>query len=196
MVPLTPRRSVRPRAFRLVPHLCVGAATLALLTACTQSAGNGPGVASAPAATSDTEVSSPTSGADGDSGRPQLRLDTSKEEKTRLGNAWSACMHKNGVDYQSVVKDGIRVADDTDPDFGEASRKCLSKSPLPPPELSPDTNPDYMDDYREQIACLHQHGLMVEPLPDGGGYNYPPGPLPPNSRELQESCELEAFGDQ
>ncbi|MFJ8630830.1 hypothetical protein [Streptomyces sp. NPDC093568] len=202
MVPLTLGRSARrPQAFRLLSSLCLGATALALLTACSQSDGTGPGVVSVPAATSDAtsssgaEASSPTTDAVGDSGRPQLRLDTSDEERVRLSNAWSACMHKNGVDYQSVVKDGIHVPDNTDPDFAAAGRKCLSKAPLPPPELSPETNPRYLDDYREQIDCLHEHGLMVEALPDGGGYNYPAGPMPPNSRDIEDRCVLEAFGE-
>jgi hypothetical protein len=51
-----------------------------------------------------------------------------------------------------------------------------------------------MDDYRAEIACLHRHGLMVEALPDGSGWNFPAGPIPPDAPQLERSCELEAFG--
>lgn len=184
----------RSHARRAAP-LCVGAAALALLTACS-GGGSGAHVASAPPASAGAPSAATSGGssATAGSGRPQLRLDTSDEEKIRLNNIWSACMHEHGVSYQSVVKDGFRVPDDTDPDFATGKAACLSKSPLDPPELSPQTNPHYMDDFRAEIACMRAHGVNVEPMPDGSGYTFPDGWAPPNEPQLERSCQLEAFG--
>lgn len=184
---LTPGRRARWAA-----PLCTAAA-LALLTACS-GGGTGARVASAPPVSSGAPATATGSGGAADSGRPQLRLDTSDEEKIRLNNIWSACMHEHGVSYQSVVKDGFRVPDDTDPDFATGKAACLSKSPLDPPELSPQTNPHYMDDFRAEIACMRAHGVNVEPMPDGSGYTFPDGWAPPNEPQLERSCQLEAFG--
>jgi hypothetical protein len=41
--------------------------------------------------------------------------------------------------------------------------------PLSPLELSPETNPKYMDCYRETINCLNVRGLKAKPLPSGDG---------------------------
>lgn len=188
MFAFTPGRHARRAA-----SLCGGAAALAVLTACSGGAGTGERVASAPPASGASSTAASGGGTAG-SGRPQLRLDTSDEERTRLLNIWSACMHEHGVAYQSVVKDGFHVPNNSDLDFATASAACLSKSPLDPPELSPDTNPHYMDDFRAEIACLRAHGLNVKPFPEGGGYSFPDGWAPPNEAQVEHTCKMKAFG--
>ncbi|MFI6338751.1 hypothetical protein [Streptomyces sp. NPDC050535] len=133
---------------------------------------------------------------DPDAGRPQLRLDTSEEEETRLFNVWSACIHDHGVPMQAIVKDGKDVPEQSQRAYPAAAKACISKLPLGPPELDRAKNPNYMDDFRAEIACLHRAGVKVEPNADGEGYTWPSGEVNvPNLSELQKRCRIEAFSD-
>ncbi|MFK0216697.1 hypothetical protein ACIQWN_00740 [Streptomyces vinaceus] len=190
------RRRRRPAA-----ALALGTATFLLLSACggedrTEEAGvasiSGPAPTAAAAAGAGT---SGTSAAASGSQRPQLRLDTSKEEWARLMNAWSACLEQNGFhNFQDVIKDGVRFPMESDPALPAARAKCESKVPLSPPELDRNRNPHYADDWREWIACMHRRNYKVVPLPDEAGYDLPEGPLPPDSLQIENECKLEAFG--
>ncbi|MFJ6727440.1 hypothetical protein ACIQPQ_21310 [Streptomyces sp. NPDC091281] len=199
-----PRRGLSPRGGFTDPvclAVAVGAFSLALLTGCGggkdgAATGSDPDVASLSSAPANTSGSAGGTASDtGGSGRPQLRLDSSQEEKVKLSNAFNACLEKNGFHrFQKIIKDGFRVPNTEDPTYTPAANKCENLMPLPPPELDPKTNPHYMDDYRKEIACLHRHHYMVIPLADGGGWDLPEGPIPPNARELEKRCELEGFG--
>jgi len=196
-----PQTQTQPRLrIRRVPALLVPVTAVLALTALTACGGNtdsGTDVASV------TDTGTPSSGkarekqtADPDAGRPQLRLDTTEEEEARLFNVWSACVHEHGVPMQSIVKDGKNVPDQTHRAFPKASKACISKLPLDPPELDRAKNPDYMDDFRAEIACLHKAGVKVEPMADGEGYSWPSGEVNvPNLTELQKRCLIEAFSD-
>ncbi|MFS8204232.1 hypothetical protein ACLVWQ_36870 [Streptomyces sp. CWNU-52B] len=189
----------RSRTWRVPAVLVPVAALLALstLTACGEDSGSDTAVASV------SDSGSPSSGterakktADPDAGRPQLRLDTSEEEKMRLFNVWSSCIEAHGVPMQKVVKDGRHVPDNSDPGFPAAQKACIAKLPLDPPELDRAKNPHYLDDFRAQIACLHKAGVMVEAMSDGEGYSYPSGEIDvPNLQELEKHCLIEAFTD-
>ncbi|MEV1069359.1 hypothetical protein [Streptomyces sp. NPDC050263] len=172
---------------------------LAALSACGGKSDSGAAVASVDGTGTGTAVPSGTEGAKTaapDAGRPQLRLDTSQEEEARLFNVWSACIQDHGVPMQSIVKDGKQVPVNSDPAYPAASKACLPKLPLDPPELDRAKNPDYMDDFRAEIACLHEAGVKVEPMADGEGYSWPSGGVDvPNLPELQQRCLIEAFGD-
>ncbi|MCM2422632.1 hypothetical protein [Streptomyces sp. RKAG293] len=174
--------------------------TLILLTACGGTDGKTEkdvGIASidSPAASGATDKGGSGTPAASDAGRPQLRLDSSKEEVTRLWNAWAACLEQKGFHhFQDVIKDGRRVPVQEDPAYPAARQKCESKAPLGPPELDKDRNPKYADDWREWIDCMHRRKYMVIPLPNEGGYNFPDGPIPPNARQIEDECQMEAFG--
>ncbi|MGW2211915.1 hypothetical protein [Streptomyces sp. NPDC001781] len=140
---------------------------------------------------------------DSDSGRPQIRLDTTQIEEVRMYQGYLRCLKDHGVpipskgskmpeaDPGTLWFPGIDVAKERP----EAEKACLGKRPLPPPELDPKKNPDYMDDYSKWIACDNRRGLKVNPLPDGGGWNYKPGVTQPrNAEQIDNECMIEAFG--
>ncbi|MFD8386931.1 hypothetical protein ACFV2X_52080 [Streptomyces sp. NPDC059679] len=139
---------------------------------------------------------------DSDSGRPQLRLDTTDIEEIRMYQGYLRCLKDHGVplppkgskmpeaDPGTLWFPGMDVAKERP----EAEKACLGKRPLPPPELDPKKNPDYMDDYNKWIACDNRRGLKVNPLPDGGGWNYKAGVTQPrNADQIDKECMIEAF---
>lgn len=140
---------------------------------------------------------------DSESGRPQIRLDTTDVEELRMYQGYLHCLKAHGVplgsrgnkmpeaDPGSLWFPGMDVAKERP----KAEKACLAKRPLPPPELDPKKNPDYMDDYTKWIACNNRRGLKVTPLPDGGGWNYKPGVIQPrNEGQIDRECMTEAFG--
>ncbi|MFK4105119.1 hypothetical protein ACI2L1_34650 [Streptomyces sp. NPDC019531] len=141
--------------------------------------------------------------ADADSGRPQLRLDTSDEESARLWGVWGACLHDKGV--PSGKKSGSdKWMPNTTPDKYPAQYKaCQSKQPLQPPETEPDTNPHYVDDYRAYVKCLNDHGIKVHMIPDHSmgtdalawtfNKDYVQTMSEAESGKIDEKCEREAF---
>lgn len=171
------------------------AAALSLLAAC---GGDGhteskdKGVASI---TRPSVSRSPTPDASSESGRPQLRLDTSPAEQERLTGIYLNCLRDHGV--PGGYKPGSRQwYPGGSPGRNSAARKaCLPELPLQPPELNPATNPHYLDDFREYIRCLNAGGLKVKGLPDGSGWNYD-GPLTLSESEqadLDRRCTLKAY---
>ncbi|MFE5535492.1 hypothetical protein [Streptomyces sp. NPDC056492] len=198
----TPSARALRRRRRPVAAAALSTTTLLLLTACGGGDGRNKevGVASisdpAPTAAAANGAGTPgTSTPASDSQRPQLRLDTSKEEWARLMNAWTACLEQNGFhNFQDVVKDGVRFPMTSDPALPAAQAKCVSKVPLSPPELDRNRNPHYADDWREWIACMHRRDYKVIPLPNEEGYEMPDGPIPPDARRIEDECQTEAFG--
>ncbi|MER5427704.1 hypothetical protein [Streptomyces sp. NPDC002588] len=139
---------------------------------------------------------------DSESGAPQIRLDTTEVEQIRMFQGYLRCLKDHGVPISgpgnkmpeaapgTLWFPGIDVAKER-PD---AEKACHGKRPLPPPELDPKTNPDYMDDYTKWIECDNRRGLKVNPLPDGGGWNYKAGATQPrNEDQIDKECMIEAF---
>ncbi|MFE8910490.1 hypothetical protein [Streptomyces globisporus] len=139
---------------------------------------------------------------DSESGRPQIRLDTTDIEEIRMYQGYLRCLKDQGVpistkgnkmpeaDPGTLWYPGIDVAKERP----EAEKACLGKKPMNPPELDPKKNPDYMDDYYKWIECDNRRGLKVNPLPDGGGWNYKPGVTQPrNEGQIDQECMIEAF---
>ncbi|MBA5220833.1 MULTISPECIES: hypothetical protein [Streptomyces] len=138
-----------------------------------------------------------------EAGRPQLRLDTTPLEELRLYQGYLHCIKDRGVDVGRGTQKmpeadpkmlwfpGIDVAEERP----EVEKACIGKKPLTPPETDPKRNPHYMDDYNEWIACDNRKGFKVEPLPDGGGWNYAPHATPPRDADrIDQECMREAFG--
>lgn len=190
-----PRLRIRRVPALLVPATVVLA--LATLTACGQNTASGTdGASVTDTGTAPSEKARGKQNPDPDAGRPQLRLDTSEEEKTRLFNVWAACIHEHGVPTQGIVKDGRDVPDQSHRAYPAAAEACITRLPLDPPELDRTKNPHYMDDFRAEIACLHKAGVKAEPMADGEGYTWPSGEVNvPNLPELQRRCHIEAFSN-
>jgi hypothetical protein len=138
-----------------------------------------------------------------ESGRPQIRLDSTDAEELRMYQGYLRCLKDRGVD---IAPAGDKFADWADPgslgypgedvakEHPEVERACLGKKPMQPPELDPKKNPDYMNDYHEWIECNNRRGVKVDPLPDGSGWNYKPGANPPgNADQIDQECMREAF---
>ncbi|RRR84287.1 hypothetical protein [Streptomyces sp. RP5T] len=140
---------------------------------------------------------------DSDSGRPQIRLDTTQIEEIRMYQGYLRCLKDRGV---SIPSKGNKMPEadpgtlwfpgiDVAKERPEAEKACLGKKPLQPPELDPKKNSDYMDDYSKWIECDNRRGLKVNPLPDGGGWNYRAGVTQPrNADQIDKECMIEAFG--
>ncbi|WP_055587621.1 hypothetical protein [Peterkaempfera griseoplana] len=149
--------------------------------------------------------SSPDAGpADGDtSRRPQERLDDTPEERAALIHAWDQCLVDHGAHW-TTTRPGVAGAPATvaDPIPPAASSACKNKLPLMPPELDPALNPHYRDDMLANIKCLRAHGVMVHLTSDtsvnanGLSWTYDSSdtPLPPNQGQIEDKCQMEAFG--
>ncbi|MEV5531311.1 hypothetical protein [Streptomyces prunicolor] len=171
------------------------AAALSLLVACGDgdTAAKDKGVASlkSPSASAGSASASATS----ESGRPQLRLDTTDAERGRLYGIWTDCLHDHGVPAgHKPGSTAWSLAGDIRK-YPAATRACLSKRPIEPPELDPAKNPHYMDDFRKEIKCLNDGGLKVKGLADGSGWNYDgvSGLTQAQEDTLRHKCELEAY---
>ncbi|MFD9285853.1 hypothetical protein ACFWD7_53385 [Streptomyces mirabilis] len=143
--------------------------------------------------------------------RPQLRLDTSEEERSRLTDAYNACLQAHGVPMNTEraavagAKQAVpKVSEKDYPKYQAAYDACLTKLPRQPPETSPETNTHYADDYRAYVKCLQGRGMKIHLVPDtsvypdGLAWTYDDdtsGSLPEAEQtEADRACTLEAFG--
>jgi len=175
--------------------VCV-AAVLAL-TACSSPAETGGGQVATLASTAPTKASPAASTA----ARPQLRLDTSEEEANRLWEAYKKCLVKNGVktntERAGPVGAGPGLVLDDSGEPKAAYTACAGKLPQQPPELDEDKNPNYAQQWNDNVKCLRAHGLMVHVTnPGEWTYDSSDGTIPDNQAEIEDACLLEAFGGQ
>jgi hypothetical protein len=213
------RRVLRPAASAA---LCLLALTgLSALTACDAGGAKAtPGVASLPASpVSGASSSAGEPGASGASGggkapaspsasdagtaQPQERLDDTPEERQALIHAWDQCLVDHGARWTTtqagVAGRGKQVAE---PIPAPAHAACENKLPQEPPELNPSLNPHYRDDTLAEVACLRHHGVMVHLVadtsvdPHGLSWTFDSSTtkVPANESELEDQCQLAAFG--
>ncbi|WP_405975118.1 hypothetical protein OG496_45935 [Streptomyces sp. NBC_00988] len=173
------------------------AAALCLLAAC---GGGGGGTASddhgvASVAGPAAKGGSARPDADDDSGRPQLRLDTSQQERDRLTFVYFDCLRDHGVPGGHKPGSSQWFPGGSATRNAAAYKACLVKKPLQPPELDPAKNPHYLDDFRTYIRCLNDGGLKVKGLADGSGWNYDGASAltPAQQDRLDHDCELKAY---
>ncbi len=130
-----------------------------------------------------------------------MTLQMTKDEQFALLHAWQRCLMDHGV---PPARPGIpksknnSVASEADKSkYPQAYEACRSMKPIPAPELDADTNPQYMDSYSAMIECMNEKGLKVNPLPNGGGWNYAgPNALSQEQEEkIHYSCRRKAFSD-
>ena len=185
---------------------CWSAASLALLAAC---GGSGGGHSGGKGGRSDhvASIGTPSTGSGGgssatpsasssDGGRPQLRLDTSDAETTRLTEVYFACLHDHGV--PSAHKPGAGDAwfpGGSRTKYPAAYSACQSKLPLQPPQEDPAKNPHYADDFRAFITCMNDHGVKIRAVSANGDWNYDGTTTVSQSQQdtIQHTCTLKAY---
>ncbi|KOV72438.1 MULTISPECIES: hypothetical protein [unclassified Streptomyces] len=210
-----PRRTRRVRAAILTTALLTAGAAL---TACGGGGGSSStdggqksdsGIASLATPSSDggkpgAPSSARSSTAAVDAKRPQLRLDSSKEEINRFWDTYWACLQAHGVPMntkrvdhpggQAPPLDDQKVTDE----YKAQYHACLNKMPLQPVEERPETNPHYADDFRAYVKCLRSKGFEVHEVfasdgsPDGWTGDDGGGGLP--NEKADNDCRMEAFG--
>jgi len=174
-----------------------GVAAVLALTACSSPAETGGQVATL-ASTAPAKASPAASTA----ARPQLRLDTSEEEANRFWTAYEDCLVGHGVkvnptDQAGAAGDGPGRRLDQSGEPKSAYIACAGKLPQQPPELDEDTNPNYAQQWNDNVKCLRAHGLMVHVTnPGEWTYDSADGQIPDNQSEIESACLLEAFGGQ
>ncbi|WIX79348.1 hypothetical protein QRX50_00575 [Amycolatopsis carbonis] len=189
----------------------VAGAAFVLLSACSGSPA-APQVATLDtgSASSGAPASSQATAADSDAGRPQLRLDSSPEEKQSYRDAYDSCLRTNGhavLDgrHSGPAGDpnsppGLDMNDDS-PQSKKAEEACKGKLPLQPPELSPRTNPKFNDEFHAMVKCMTAKGAHVHVAPDtsvdpdGLTWQIDDGSSDThdNLDKLADQCQLQAF---
>ncbi|MFF9479449.1 hypothetical protein [Streptomyces sp. NPDC014733] len=143
-----------------------------------------------------------------DSRRPQLRMDSTEEERNKLDDAYNACLQAHGVPM-NTKRAALAGAKQAAPFYGEekeakykpAFDACLAKKPLPPPELDSAVNPHYTDQYRTYVKCLNGKGMNVHMLQNDHGtavgwtYNDSKGSALSDAEQtkVDDACTKESF---
>jgi hypothetical protein len=183
-----------------------------VLTGC--SGGSEPGAPEV-AALPSTAAGSPTPAvraSASDTSRAQMRLDDTDERRDTLIRAWDTCLVKHGAHYEPANKRAAALpADSTGKAFPQlaepipASAKAACQDLLPqmPPELEPDQNPHYRDDWVANVKCLRAQGYQVHLTTDTsagpGGLTWTyddnaTGELPDDAAQIEQKCMITAFG--
>jgi hypothetical protein len=128
--------------------------------------------------------------------RPQLRLDDSPEDVDRKQTPYLACLKANG--HRMLEARGPLSLDQSDDSLTAkaATKKCAGKLWRIPPELDPERNPDFADDFRAEIKCLNSRGLPVKAIDEEGSWTYVGTSKlsAEKSEQVQEDCQMEAYG--
>jgi hypothetical protein len=158
-----------------------------------------------------TATSSPSTS--DDAGRPQLRMDSSKDDVNAAWSGYYACLKANG--HVMLRGDGTDKhagpakpgggTDGNTPDMQDdspasvnANKACRNKLPLQPPELDQSRNPHYLDQYHAYMTCLTSHGVAVHAIdPFGTGWTYDDGVTQKLTEDQQQKvdhdCQLASF---
>src|SRR6266568_3411016 len=185
-----------------ITALCTAALlSAATLTAC--GGGNGAGASGSKqgdiATLSSSAPAEPTTAAD--AGRPQMRLDMTEDEKSQILETYRICLKDHGVKVNQGSRPGpvgsgkgLDLDDSGEPKA--AYTACANKLPLLPPELDPAKNPDFPQQWNENVKCLRARGLKVH-VTEPGEYTWDadsPVPDPAMEKKAERECELEVFG--
>lgn len=185
---------------------------LVVLSACSASGPAASQVASLPSAGSTAGSTTPTTTAAGDdSGRPQLRLDSSDADRNALLATYYACLKQHGHRMITGVGDahaGVLSPDgkasgdapdmnDDSPASKTAETACAQKLPLQPPEMDQSKNPHYLDDFRAYVSCLNAHGVPVHATdPFGSGWTFNDGVTTDPTqllKKVDQPCQIASF---
>jgi hypothetical protein len=174
----------------------IGPISILLLAGCGRgSTAPPPQVASVRSSTS--PASAVTTSADPEAGRPQLRVDTSQDERRRLTNVWSSCLKTQGV--ATYTKGGWVFPAKGEDDLPAAFKACHRKQPRQPASQDPARNPHYEQDNRDWIRCINKKSpvIKIRETPDGWTYvkDYDPNDADDDAfNRIVTDCESEAFG--
>jgi hypothetical protein len=161
---------------------------------------------SSPPATSDSDdPAGPEAGGqnDGQSDRPQLRVDTSDAEHARLLGIWTTCLKQQGVPTYTKAGDGGVVwafPEGEQKDHPKAYQACRSKQPISPAATDPDRNPEYADDFRDYVKCINRDSKIIKVRQTKDGWTWADDDTQESEAvmdaftEVDQACELEAFG--
>ncbi|MBP2704563.1 hypothetical protein JOL79_12130 [Microbispora sp. RL4-1S] len=165
--------------------------------------GNTSGTTSATTATGTSSTTAAASGGDtasqGQSSdeekRPQLRLDSTPEEITKLRMAYATCLKDHGAPDHVARTDADEKAETA------ARKACENKMPLLPPEMDPQRNPHYADAVRKQVKCMKDRGLKVSLVPsttsDPNNISWRLDSMPGEDvplQDIQDDCRIAGFG--
>jgi len=175
--------------------LLLAAALTVALAGCSQGT-RAPSVATL--ASAGPTVKNSSSATPGPGQRPQLRLDTSDEERDRLFAAYDDCLVGHGVKVvavQEAAPAGAKRRLDQSGEPKSAYLACADKLPLQPRELDPDTNPKFAEQWNDNVRCLRKHGIKVH-VTEPGEWTYDDSGfvIPPNQDQIEQQCIQEAFG--
>jgi hypothetical protein len=186
-------------------HFALAAVTAGLLAlAACSSGGSGsaaPQVAALPSSGSNSATQAPTTAVT--AGRPQERLDDTPQQHEAQIHAWDVCLLANGATTEGAAGEAGDRTPIKEPIPKQAYTACIGKEPLGAPELDPNQNPNYRQDWRNEISCLRSRGDMVHLTqdtsvdPHGLSFTYDDNAPPPpaNEEQIENSCELAAFAD-
>lgn len=172
-------------------------AAAALLGACAAPSAQAPQVASLPstAATSSVDTSPPPAP---DTGRPQLRLDSSDADVQQAWQGYYACVKAHG--HKMWRWNGVESPDQNDHSATAkaAEQACTGKMPQEPPELDQARNPHYLDQYHAYLTCLTSHDVAVHATdPFGSGWTFDDGVTQKLSEtqrnKVDHDCQLASF---
>lgn len=189
----------------------VTAACLLTLAGCGGSSGvSGPQVASLPttgAASAATRQAAAGQSTAASTQGPQERLDDTPQQDAAYIQSWDACLVAHGAHYttqQAGAKSstGVVAEQVADPIPQAASAACVDKLPRLPPELVSGTNPDYVTDWKAEVACMRSHGVLVHLVsdtsggdPDGLAWTFDSATTssPADLDQIQSECQVAAF---
>ncbi|MDR6318958.1 hypothetical protein [Actinoplanes couchii] len=136
-----------------------GAVLLLSLVACGQQADESEAqVAAIPGATaSGTTAAAATGNAD-----RTFPLGASQEEIDRIYDAYYACWTQHGVPSAPDSGGPLLTYKRNPKKYQAAVDACADKEPLDAPERDPQQNPNFVEDLREEKACMESHGIKME----------------------------------
>nr|GID90521.1 hypothetical protein Ade03nite_94450 [Actinoplanes derwentensis] len=74
-----------------------------------------------------------------------------------------------------------------------AAAACASKKPVRAPELDPAQNPDYKQQWHEQVKCMQGKGMPIIETDDGWTWNSENPNVPENEKQIEFECQVQAF---
>jgi hypothetical protein len=164
---------------------------VAVLSGCGSS-----GSTSDPAAPAVVSLSKAPSAAasQGASEGPRARLDSTAAEKSAWAHAYWQCMKDHGarVDNSEKAKEiGFVDKSQASPEVFAA---CASKKPnFLPAEMDPDLNPNYKQQWHENVKCMQRKGMPIVETDDGWSFDSSNAVIPANEEQISRECQIETF---